>query len=108
MDDVPSPVRRIIWCWKIEFDRLDALERLFHFTMQPATQQMWQYICEDIRTNTPTYVFDILTCSGTHIAWPMCLYDCDPHKVQTGYRIPISHIVTWRRRAKTIPFAVAK
>jgi len=100
---IASPVRRIIHVWMLEFDRVHAMERLVAFKIQPVTCAMWRHICEDIQSNVPIYVFDILTYMGTHIRWPLGLRDCDPQKVRTGMRIPESHIAAWRRRAITIP-----
>jgi len=100
---ITSPVRRIIHAWMLEFDRAHAIERLEAVRVHPVACAMWKHICEDIQTNVPIYVFDILTHSGTRIRWPLGLRDCDPQKVRTGMRIPESHIAAWSRRAITIP-----
>jgi len=105
--NITSPIRHIIQTWCVEFDRYHATERLQTFRTNPTIQRIWRYIREDIHSNIPIYLFDILTQSGTHIRWPLALIDCNPQKVHTGMRLPESHIVAWNRRAVTIPVALA-
>ncbi len=99
MDALPSPVRRILEVWVVEFERRDAMERLAAARADESNTAMRQHLCEDIRMNPPTYVLDILTQRRAHIHMPITLPDCDPHRIQTGMRLPESHILTWRRRA---------
>jgi hypothetical protein len=98
MDTLPSPLRRLIDVWTLDFERADAQERLAAYQDRAPLRRL----CEAIRSNQPTYVFEIRTQRGAHIHMPITLPDCDPSRVRTGMRIPESHIVTWRRRANIL------
>jgi hypothetical protein len=97
MDTLPSPVRRLIEAWTLDFERADAHARM---ETNGTHRTAMRYIAEEIRVNPPTYMFDILTHSRAHIRMPVVLPDCDPHRVRTGLRLPESHIVTWTRRVR--------
>jgi hypothetical protein len=99
MDLIPSPVRRMIDRWVIEFDRVDAMERTQAISQSAWFALGWAPLCASLRECTPVYDLNILTQSGRHLLWPMALVDCDPQRVRTEVRIPESHIVAWRRRA---------
>jgi hypothetical protein len=99
MDALPSPVRRVIEAWTIEFERRDAMDRLAAALADETLVAVLRHLRDDIRMNPPTYVLDILTQRRAHIHMPITLPDCDPHRIQTGMRLPESHILTWRRRA---------
>jgi hypothetical protein len=102
MDTLPSPVRRLVEGWTLEFERADAHARLEAIWAHEAHRAAMRHICEDVRMNPPTYVFDILTRHGAHIQMPLALPDCDPQRVRTGLRLPESHIATWRRRIRAV------
>ena len=103
MDTLPSPVRRIIEAWTLDFERAEAHARMEAIWAEETHRTQMRHICEDIRMNPPTYVFDILTQRNAHVRMPVTLPDCDPHRVRTGLRIPESHIVSWQRRTRA-PF----
>jgi hypothetical protein len=100
MDTLPSPVRQRITRWTDEFHRLDLLERAATFRAEYAPQM--RLIVEDIRLNIPVYTFAILTHSGHALTLSLFLPDCDPQRVRTDFRIPESHVVSWRRRANSM------
>lgn len=101
--DLPSPIRRMIYCWVTEFDRVDAMERTQTIRQSAWFALGWGPLCAQIRKSTPVYVFHILTQTGVYIALPLLLADCDPWRVRTEARVPESHIVTWRRQARPMP-----
>jgi hypothetical protein len=100
MDTVPSPVRRIIYGWLDEFNRADMIER--YTVARTIFTEPMRFICEDIKTNTPVYTFNILTQSHAHMRLSISLPDCNPTRVRTGLRIPESHIVSWARRSRSV------
>jgi hypothetical protein len=94
MDALPSPVRRLIEAWTLDFERADAHDRM---QASGDHRAALRHVVEDIRRNPPTYMFDILTQSRAHVRMPVTLPDCDPQRVRTGLRLPESHIVAWKR-----------
>jgi hypothetical protein len=104
MDTLPSPVRRHIERWTDEFHRLDLLERASAWRAENAPQM--RLIAEDIRLNVPVYTFAVLTHSGHALTLSLFLPDCDPQRVRADFRIPESHIVSWRRRANSMTVGI--
>ena len=102
MDTLPSPVRRHLEAWTLEFERAEAHVRMEAIWAHEAHRAALRHVCEDIRMNPPTYVFDILTRHGAHIRMPLTLPDCDPYRIRSGLHIPESHISTWHRRVRAV------
>ena len=100
LSPLPESIERLLWEWLYEFHRRDAMDRL---PAPPEHRAAMQLLREDIRMNPPTYIFQILTVHRAHLQLQMHLPDCNPATVHTGLRIPVSHILTWRRRVSPFP-----
>ncbi len=92
----PELSKRIIG-WVYEFIRVEAIERAH--TIRTCYGNQMRLVHEDIRSNVPTYAFQILTQSRRNLSLSLSLPSCDPDKVRTDMRIPESHICSFRRKA---------
>ena len=102
---LPESIERLLCEWLYEFHRRDAMDQL---PAPPEHRAAMQLLREDIRMNPPTYIFQILTVHRAHLQLQIHLPDCNPTHVQTGLRIPASHIVTWHRRVSPFPAAMLR
>ena len=99
---MPVAVLQIIKNYVWEFHRADAIERYTKLSAESHIRSCIGQICEDIRHNTPTYQFNILTSRNSNLRLRLFLPDCNPNAMHTGLRIPESHIVSIQRRSLSL------
>jgi hypothetical protein len=106
---IPTEIQQLILGWITELHRADAIQRYEMAWSDVARRATAAIICEDIRSNPPTYQFDVLTQRRSHLRLAIMLPDCNPASVQLGRLIPETSMVAFRRRARACcPAAAAE
>jgi hypothetical protein len=106
---IPTEIQQIILDWMLELHRADAIQAYEAAWSDSIRRTAVTMICEDIRSNPPTYQFDVLTQRRSHLRLAIVLPDCNPVSVQLGNRIPEASLIAFRRRARACcPAAAAE
>ena len=106
---IPAELQQIILNWVTELHRADAIQAYEAAWSDPVRRAAATIICEDVRSNPPTYQFDVLTQRRSHLRLSIVLQDCNPASVQLGRRIPETSLIACSRRARACcPAAAAE